>query len=116
VKETANLSFAGYREDAGDQHPGAGDHEAGEGAGQFHQEASRGREVQARENCRGHEVKIELHCKKRLSFFPFPSRDVTKQTLLVFKLLPARESLVIDIPAEDGKNDNLFLQCGEIHH
>jgi hypothetical protein len=24
------------------------------------------------------------------------------------------ESLVIDIPAEDEKNDNLFLQCREI--
>ncbi len=28
-----------------------------------------------------------------------------------FKLFPARESLVSDIPAGDEKNDNLFLQC-----
>ncbi len=50
----SKVFFAGYRADAGDQHPGAGDHEEGEGAGQLHQEAGRGREVQARENCRGH--------------------------------------------------------------
>jgi hypothetical protein len=29
----------------------------------------------------------------------------------LIKLFPARESLVSDIPAGDGKNDNLFLQC-----
>jgi hypothetical protein len=29
----------------------------------------------------------------------------------IFKLSPARESLVSDIPAGDRKNDNLFLQC-----
>jgi hypothetical protein len=29
----------------------------------------------------------------------------------IIKLFPARESLVIDIPAEDRKIDNLFLQC-----
>jgi hypothetical protein len=29
----------------------------------------------------------------------------------IFKLFPARKSLVSDIPAGDGKNDNLFLQC-----
>ncbi len=27
------------------------------------------------------------------------------------KLFPARESLVSDIPAGDGKSNNLFLQC-----
>ncbi len=30
----------------------------------------------------------------------------------VIKLFPARESLVSDIPAGDGKTANLFLQCG----
>ncbi len=29
----------------------------------------------------------------------------------IIKLLQARESLVSDIPAEDGKIANLFLQC-----
>jgi hypothetical protein len=29
----------------------------------------------------------------------------------IFKLNPARESLVSDIPAGDGKIVNLFLQC-----
>jgi hypothetical protein len=29
----------------------------------------------------------------------------------IIKLFPARESLVSDIPAGDGKNDNLFSQC-----
>jgi hypothetical protein len=29
----------------------------------------------------------------------------------IIKLFPARESLVSDIPAGDGKNENLFLQC-----
>ena len=29
------------------------------------------------------------------------------------KLFPARESLISDIPAGDGKMANLFLQCGD---
>ncbi len=29
----------------------------------------------------------------------------------VIKFFPARESLVSDIPAGNGKTDNLFLQC-----
>jgi hypothetical protein len=29
----------------------------------------------------------------------------------IIKLFPPRESLVSDIPAEDGKTDNLSLQC-----
>jgi hypothetical protein len=37
-----------------------------------------------------------LHCKKKVSGF----------------LVPARERLVSDIPAGDGKTANLFLQCG----
>jgi hypothetical protein len=39
--------------------------------------------------------------KKRLIDFPVPSR----------KLFPARESLVNDIPACQGKINTLFLQC-----
>jgi hypothetical protein len=42
------------------------------------------------------------HCKKQVIDFPVPSRDVTYQTLT---------KLVSDIPAGDGKIDNLFLQC-----
>ncbi len=55
-----------------------------------------------------------VHFKKRLSIFPVPSRDVTYQTFPGgewFLLFPARESLVSDIPAGDGKIVNLFLQC-----
>ncbi len=40
--------------------------------------------------------------KKRLAHIPLPSRDVTNQTLpwpRIIKLIPARESLVSDIPA-----------------
>jgi hypothetical protein len=29
----------------------------------------------------------------------------------IIKLFPARKSLVSDIPAEEGKTANLFLQC-----
>jgi hypothetical protein len=29
----------------------------------------------------------------------------------IIKIVPARESLVSDIPAGDGKTANLFLQC-----
>ncbi len=50
---------------------------------------------------------------KKVSGFPVPSRDVTDKTLpgREFELFPARESLVSDIPAGDGKIANLFLQC-----
>jgi hypothetical protein len=46
--------------------------------------------------------------------FPVPSQDVTNQTKpgrAIINLFPARESLVGDIPAGDGKIANLFLQC-----
>jgi hypothetical protein len=59
-----------------------------------------------------------MRCKKKVSHFPVHSRDVTYQTLPgnspwpgIIKLFPARESLVSDIPAGDGKMANLFLQC-----
>jgi hypothetical protein len=43
-----------------------------------------------------------VHCKKKVNDFPVPSRDVTNQTL------PARQSLVSDIPAGDRNIANLF--------
>ncbi len=44
-----------------------------------------------------------VYCKKKVSDFPVPSRDVTNQTV------PGGDS---DIPAGDGKKIyNLFLQC-----
>ncbi len=55
-----------------------------------------------------------IHCKHKVSLFPVPSPDVTDsdQTLPalsgITKLFPARESLVSDIPAGDGKMANLF--------
>ncbi len=54
-----------------------------------------------------------IHCKKG-SDFTVPSRDVNCTNypkLGKIKLFPARESLVSDIPAGDGKMVNLFLQC-----
>ncbi len=54
------------------------------------------------------------YCKKKISGFPVPSRDVTDQILPgrgIIKLFTARECLVSDIPAGDGKIDSLFLQC-----
>jgi hypothetical protein len=52
---------------------------------------------------------------KKVSDFPVPSRNLTYQTLLGRELLnyylPARESLVSEIPGGDGKIANLFLQC-----
>jgi hypothetical protein len=51
---------------------------------------------------------------KKVSDFPTPSRDVTKPNYAwpgIIKLFPARESLVRDIPAGEGKIANLFLQC-----
>ncbi len=61
---------------------------------------------------------LYIHCKKRLAVFPVHSRDVTNQTLPGREYLnysPARESLVSDIPAGDGKTANLFLQCIDIY-
>jgi len=51
-----------------------------------------------------------LHCKKILrdSWIIF---DQTFQGLGLGTLFPAWESLVSDIPAEDGKLLNLYLQC-----
>jgi hypothetical protein len=49
--------------------------------------------------------------KKRLAIFPSPvGMSLTKLTL-AGNLFHTRESLVVDIPAGDGKIANLFLQC-----
>ncbi len=53
-----------------------------------------------------------LHCKKKVSDFPVPSREVTNQTPPwrgIIYLFPAGESLESDIPAGDGKMANLFF-------
>jgi hypothetical protein len=53
------------------------------------------------------------HCIKRFTIFPSPAgMSLTKLSLAVNHLFfPARESLVSDIPTEDGKIANLFVQC-----
>ncbi len=48
-------------------------------------------------------AQYKLHCKKRLAIFLYPARDA-----------PARESLVSDIPAGDGKIANLFYSVHPI--
>ncbi len=56
---------------------------------------------------------IRVHTvKKRLSYFPSPAgMPLTKLTWPgIIKLFPARENLVSDIPAGDGKNANLFYR------
>jgi hypothetical protein len=59
-----------------------------------------------------------VHCRKKVTDFPVPSRDVTSQPNSpwpgIIQLFPAREILVIDIPAGDRKIANLLLQCNEI--
>jgi hypothetical protein len=56
-----------------------------------------------------------LHCKKRLAVFPSPAGcHLPNSPWARIKLFPARESLLSDIPAGDGKAANLFLQCSHI--
>ncbi len=54
---------------------------------------------------------------KKVIVFSVPSRDVTNQTLSGWKFsnYSPPESLVSDIPAGDGKIDQLFLQCKIVH-
>ncbi len=54
-----------------------------------------------------------IHCIKGLAVFPSPAgMSLTKLSLMGNNLLfPAKESLISDIPAGDGKTANLFLQC-----
>jgi hypothetical protein len=57
---------------------------------------------------------------KKVREFPVPSRDVSVTTKLslggnndvITELFLPRGSLVSDIPAGDGKLENLFLRCG----
>jgi hypothetical protein len=58
--------------------------------------------------------KRPLHCKKKVSGFPVPSRGMSLNKLSlagIFEFFPARESLVSDIQAGDGKTDNLFYSA-----
>ncbi len=58
-----------------------------------------------------------IHRKKKVCEFPVSSRDVTTKLSLggnndvITELFLPRGSLVIDIPAGDGKLVNLFLRC-----
>jgi hypothetical protein len=55
---------------------------------------------------------LKIYTVKKVSLFPAPvsGMSITKLSLDrdIGKLFPARESLVSDTPAGDGKNDNLF--------
>ncbi len=58
-----------------------------------------------------------VHWKKRLAIFPSQAgMSLTKLFLAwkIIKLFPGRESLVSDIPAGDGKIDNLFYSVREV--
>jgi hypothetical protein len=61
---------------------------------------------------------MPLYTVKKVTDFPFPSRNVTYQPNSpwpgIIQIFPARESLVIDIPAGDREIANLLLQCNEI--
>jgi hypothetical protein len=57
---------------------------------------------------------LSLHCKKKVSGFsrPQPGCHLPNSPWAgIIKFFPARKSMVSDIPAGDGKTDNLFLQC-----
>jgi hypothetical protein len=54
-----------------------------------------------------------IHCKKRFDVsLPPAGMSLTKPWAGIIKFFPIRESLVSDIPAGDGKNDNLFYSAG----
>jgi hypothetical protein len=66
-------------------------------------------------------LEVLVHCKKGLAISPSSpaGMSLTKLFLggnndVIYKLFPARESLVSDIPAGDGKIANLFLQSTPI--
>jgi hypothetical protein len=69
--------------------------------------------------CRHAKVRYRLllsrhvYTVQKVVLFPVHSRDVRchYDKTLPGQLFSARESLVSDIPAGDGKNENLFLQC-----
>jgi hypothetical protein len=58
------------------------------------------------------------HCKKSFSIFPSTAgMSLSKLSLggnndVIYKLFPARESLVSDIPAGDGNIEKLFYGVG----
>ncbi len=59
---------------------------------------------------------LNTYCKNRITNFSSPAGMSTKKILLgvkKIKLFFARESLVSDIPAGDGKIDNLFYSVGQ---
>ncbi len=59
----------------------------------------------------GYTVKVDPFCRPQpgchLPNSPWPG---------IIKLFPVRESLVSDIPAGDGKNDNLFYSVSSLSH
>jgi len=57
---------------------------------------------------------LSLHCKKKLWVSWICFHQIF-QGVGLGALFPARESLVSDIPAGDGKSLNLYLQCN-YHH
>ncbi len=58
---------------------------------------------------------IQEYTVKKISDFPVPSWDVTTPWPGIIELFPARDSLVSDIPAGDGKIANLFYSVGSAH-
>jgi hypothetical protein len=60
------------------------------------------------------QIKQFLHCKKKVSDYPVPDgMSLTKLSPWpgIISLLPARERLVRETSAGDGKIADLFLQC-----
>jgi hypothetical protein len=59
------------------------------------------------------EVIGSSHTVKKVTVFLVPAEmSITKLSWLgIIYLFLTRESLVGDIPAGEGENDNLFLQC-----
>jgi hypothetical protein len=55
------------------------------------------------------ELKYPTYAAKKVIAFPVPNQDVTNQTLPGRDLFQTVESLVSDIPAGDGKNDDLYF-------
>ena len=69
---------SGDREEPGDRDPGAGDRQEGEGAGELHQEASGGREVQAGEDGGGTQVIFNtLDIQSCIYFYCLRSRPIS---------------------------------------
>ncbi len=56
---------------------------------------------------------VNVHCEKKVIVYPIPSWEALTKLPWpgIINLFPARESLVIDIPAGDRQIADLFLQC-----